>query len=236
MGSTLDFLGATIADALSPRFRRPVEDIIYETIDRKQIPTRTDFTELRNTLNSLRSQSTGAQKGVEKLKSGLDDIEESIHELTVRLSDLEGTVRELQGENSKLKADLNSKSAPTASGSEPSSSTVPQELVEQLNQVLDRLTAVEAQQNGQTKSTSKPSSNSDICKVHDCDSTVRAGGFCNSHYGKWRRGTLKAFVSYDGTAIASSGSKVLVGKEYSGLEYVEKDGEILVDSKAVAKL
>ena len=30
MGSTLDFLGATIADALSPRFRRPVEDIIYE--------------------------------------------------------------------------------------------------------------------------------------------------------------------------------------------------------------
>ena len=78
MGSTLDFIGATLADALSPQFRRPVEDIIYETIDRKQIPTRTDFTELRNTINSLRSQSTGAQKGIEKLKNGLDDIEESI--------------------------------------------------------------------------------------------------------------------------------------------------------------
>ena len=80
MGSTLDFIGATLADALSPQFRRPVEDIIYETIDRKQIPTRTDFTELRNTINSLRSQSTGAQKGIEKLKNGLDDIEESIHD------------------------------------------------------------------------------------------------------------------------------------------------------------
>ena len=60
MGVTRDFVAATIADALLPTFRRSIEDIIYEALDRRQIPTRTDFKELRDLANTLRGQVNGA--------------------------------------------------------------------------------------------------------------------------------------------------------------------------------
>lgn len=225
MGSTLDFLGATLADALSPRFRRPVEDIIYETIDRKQIPTRTDFTELRNTINSLRSQSTGAQKGIEKLKKGLDDIEESIHELTTQVSDLETELKAVRAENQAMKA-----SAPTTeTAGQPQ--TFDPSIIEGL---IARIEALESKP--AAKTTSKTSASAEICKVPGCGSSVRAGGFCNSHYGKCRRGTLKDFVGFGGTAITSAGDKIIVGSEFGGMAYTEEDGNILVDGKVVATL
>jgi chaperonin cofactor prefoldin len=230
MGSTLDFFGATIADALSPRFRRPVEDIIYETIDRKQIPTRTDFTELRNTINSLRSQSTGAQKGVEKLKGGLDDIEESIHELTTRLSDLESQNKRLASENAVLKATL-SESQTDNSNSQNKDSNVSPDVMADL---IKRIESLESKKENIVMPKSKASKTNESCKVPGCNTPVRASGFCNSCYGKCRRGTLKGFVSFTGVATASSGEKFTVSKELGGHAFTEQDGNILVDSKIVA--
>ena len=232
MGSTLDFLGATLADALSPRFRRPVEDIIYETIDRKQIPTRTDFTELRNTINSLRSQSTGAQKGIEKLKKGLDDIEESIHELTTQVSDLETELKAIRAENQAIKSNIASRD--TGSHSD----TINQGVVEQnvIEGLIARIEALEAKPAPKAKTSTKTTSSTETCKVPGCNASVRAGGFCNSHYGKCRRGTLKGFVGFGGTAITEAGNKVPVGSEHAGMAYTEEDGKILVDGKVVATL
>ena len=225
MGSTLDFLGATIADALSPRFRRPVEDIIYETIDRKQIPTRTDFTELRNTINSLRSQSTGAQKGIEKLKSGLDDIEESIHDLTTRLSDLEAKNKRLQTENESLKANASSQNTGTGE------SSVDLAL---LSELVKRVETLEAKAEKSFVTKTKSAKSSQVCKVEGCNKPVRASGFCNSHYGKCRRGTLPGFVSFAGEATVSSGAKIKVEKSFGGMAFTEKEGKILIDANVVA--
>lgn len=227
MGSTLDFLGATIADALSPRFRRPVEDIIYETIDRKQIPTRTDFTELRNTINSLRSQSTGAQKGIEKLKSGLDDIEESIHDLTTRLSDLENQNKRLADENAALRSTVAEGTSESTNEDAVLSSDV-------LANLINRIETLESQRSSGSITKSKSAKKTLTCKVPECNAPVRASGFCNSHYGKCRRGTLPGFVSFAGVATVSSGEKVTVGSELGGLAFTEEDGQILVESKIVA--
>ena len=68
MGTTKDFITATIADAFAPSIRRPVEDIIYDTLDRRQIPTRTDFRELRDLVNQLRAQSTGSANATKRSK------------------------------------------------------------------------------------------------------------------------------------------------------------------------
>jgi outer membrane murein-binding lipoprotein Lpp len=38
-----------------------------------------------------------------------------------------------------------------------------------------------------------------VCKLEDCDTKVRARGFCAKHYQKWKRGTLADFISGDGT-------------------------------------
>ena len=222
MGSTLDFLGATIADALSPRFRRPVEDIIYETIDRKQIPTRTDFTELRNTINSLRSQSTGAQKGIEKLKSGIDDIEESLHDLTAQLSDLESQNKRLANDNETLRATL----AELKTENKNTDSTVSPEV---LTDLISRIEALESRTtNDVTPKSRSEKSVTKPCKVPGCDIPVRASGFCNSCYGKCRRGTLRGFVSFAGIATTGSGQKVNVGKELGGKAFSEQDGQVVV--------
>ncbi len=229
MGSTLDFLGATIADALSPKFRRPVEDIIYETIDRKQIPTRTDFTELRNTLNSLRSQSTGAQKGIEKIKTGLDDIEESIHDLTTRLSDVEGLIQTLRSENIALKEQLtNTTTQPSTEHAQANSNQ--EALQEQLESLLTRVQALEAKP--VTKSTTKASETNSVCREASCTKNVRAGGFCSSHYNKWRRGTLSGFVSYDST-VSVSDQTITVDASLKGLPYTVTDGKLFVDGQEV---
>jgi len=215
MGSTLDFIGATLADALSPQFRRPVEDIIYETIDRKQIPTRTDFTELRNTINSLRSQSTGAQKGIEKLKNGLDDIEESIHDLTTRMSDLEQEVQQLRSENASLK------------GSTKSNTTSEQDSL--YKGILERLSQLE---NAPTAAKPPPAPEETSCRVEGCTKSIRAGGFCSSHYSKWRRGTLSGFVSYEGFVTVNDEEKV-VSTQYKGLAYTVQDGKVFINDKEV---
>lgn len=102
MGSTMDFISATLTDAVAPKFRRPVEDIIYETIDRKQIPTRTDFQELRNTIDALRSQSTGTSSGIIKIKTGLDELEELVHDLQNQIVDLSRNIEALTQQNQEL--------------------------------------------------------------------------------------------------------------------------------------
>jgi hypothetical protein len=171
MGSTRDFITATLADAIAPSFRRPVEDIIYETLDRRQIPTRTDFKELRDIINTLRSQGSGATNGIKKLKDGLDEIEENFCEMETKIVDLTDAVSQLsvglQEALSKINAiDNNSKGTKSRKSAAPKSKEVHEE-----------------------------------CKVSDCNSPQRAWDFCAPHYAKWRRGTLDGFVNYNGNVI-----------------------------------
>ena len=96
MGSTKDFVAATVADAMLPWFRRPVEDVIYETIDKRQIPNRTDFKELRDLVNNLRGQLTGATGGVKRLAEAIDDIEDQMQSLETRTATLEAAIARLE--------------------------------------------------------------------------------------------------------------------------------------------
>ncbi len=96
MSSTTDFIAATLADALLPFFRRPVEDVIIETLDERQIPNRTDFKELRDLVNSLRGQLTGATGGVKKLADQLEELEDRIDELDEKLDGVLARVEALE--------------------------------------------------------------------------------------------------------------------------------------------
>ena len=82
MSSTRDFVASTVADGMIPYLRRPVEDIIYETLDQRQVPTRTDFRELRDLVNNLRGQLTGATGGVRKLAEQLEELDERLEGAT----------------------------------------------------------------------------------------------------------------------------------------------------------
>ena len=67
-----------------------MEDIIYETLDRRQVPTRTDFHELRDIANGLRGQISSSTQGIKQilesekdLMARIDEIEQSIENLSV---------------------------------------------------------------------------------------------------------------------------------------------------------
>lgn len=231
MGSTRDFLTATIADAITPSFKRPVEDIIYETLDRRQTPSRTDFKELRDGLNSLNAQYSSLGNGVKKLKEGLDDLEESSHNNETEIIDLKNLVQDLQDENAALK--------------------------ETVNILMGKVLLLEAGQTNQAKNSarnektnsvakknsakitkeaaSEASKGSKTCKHSDCKELQRASGFCGPHYGRWRRGTLDGFVDYEGNI--KQGDKIIsVGKKLRGKEFSIRENQIWIDGVSVATL
>ena len=81
MGTTRDFLASGLADTLLPLLRRSMEDTVYETLYDRQVPTRTDFKEVRDLVNALRAQLGGATKGIERIVGKLDQLEARIAKL-----------------------------------------------------------------------------------------------------------------------------------------------------------
>ena len=105
---------------------------------------------------------------------------------------------------------------------------------ELLSALVKRVETLEANAEKSFVTKSKPIKSNQVCKVEGCNKPVRASGFCNSHYGKCRRGTLPGFVSFAGIAAVSSGEKVEVDKSFGGMAFSEEDGQIVIDSKVVA--
>ena len=81
MGTTRDFLVSSLSDILLPMFRRSMEDAVYETLDTRQIPTRTDFKEVRDLVNNLRGQVSGTTGGIERIMGRIDELEAKIDAL-----------------------------------------------------------------------------------------------------------------------------------------------------------
>jgi len=78
---TGDFITSGLADLLLPLLRRSMEDSVYETLDNRQIPTRTDFKEVRDLVNSLRGHVSGTTKAIERVVARLDELEERLKQL-----------------------------------------------------------------------------------------------------------------------------------------------------------
>ena len=81
MGTTRDFLVSSLSDILLPMFRRSMEDAVYETLDTRQIPTRTDFKEVRDLVNNLRGQVSGTTSGIERIMGRIDELEAKLDAL-----------------------------------------------------------------------------------------------------------------------------------------------------------
>ena len=87
MGTTRDFIVSALADTLLPMFSRSMEDAVYETIDKRQIPTRTDFKEVRDLVNNLRGQVTGTTSGIQRIVDQIETLSSRIDALEARITD-----------------------------------------------------------------------------------------------------------------------------------------------------
>ena len=86
MGMKSDFITSGLADLLLPLLRRSMEDSVYETLDNRQIPTRTDFKEVRDLVNSLRGHVSGTTKAIERIVARMDDLEDRLNKLESQAS------------------------------------------------------------------------------------------------------------------------------------------------------
>ena len=78
MASTRSMIGNALADTLLPIFRRPMEDVVYETLDRRDVATRP---EMRDYVDA------SVEPGV---SLRVHELEEKVRALEARLAALEG--------------------------------------------------------------------------------------------------------------------------------------------------
>ena len=223
MGATRDFVAATMADALLPAFRRPVEDIIYETLDHRQVPTRTDFKEIRDLINNLRGQVSGATSGVKKLAGRMEGSADQLDAIEARLTRIEARLDAAEHAAEQAAADSLQREARLAALEARAVGITAEQLEARLARLSPRPAAAAAPL--QVVSAH--------CKVPDCKELARARGFCARHYQKWRRGTLRGFVSLDGT-VEINGKPHSVAPKLVGEPYTISDGEVLVGGVSVA--
>jgi len=136
-----------VAEKLVPAIHTPVEDIIYEVLDQKGLPTRAEVRDLRNKLERL---------------------EKTIGDLTATLETLRDEVATAAASAAKAVPASNNNGTASAAA---------------------------------TRRVGRPPVGPRDCKLHDCDTGVRAKGFCGKHYQKWKRGTLDGYINFDGTTV-----------------------------------
>jgi len=202
MGVTKDFITSTIADALAPTFRRPMEDLIYETLDRRQIPTRTDFKELRDLVNSLRGQVSGSVQSLRALSEQQEELEEKVESVEQQEGNTPVDLKPMQEKLEAIVAQIQilEKNLIIDSLNERIVS-----LETQQKEILEAHAKLQAQ-NADLEKTLLKHFKPESCLVDNCNNKIRARGFCSNHYKKFQRGTLDGFVN--------SGGRCRINKKY----------------------
>jgi hypothetical protein len=78
MGSTRDFLRSALTDALLPVTRQLLEDVVMELLTDRQVPSRSDFQDLRDLCNTLRGQVSASGALVKRAQSQVDELAASL--------------------------------------------------------------------------------------------------------------------------------------------------------------
>jgi hypothetical protein len=257
MSTLKDFITSSLSDFTTPAIRRPVEDIIYETLDRRQVPTRTDFHELRDIANGLRGQLSSSTQGIKQILEAEKDMVSRLDELEIALEHFKNTSSNNTSTSTKpsnsnpvdlseieekiqdlsMRIEKNHQSISTLlqriegqSSEQSQSEFSDSKMEERISIMIERKFQELSQQDVQNLI---PSKGIKVCLVPGCNTEIRAKGFCNPHYQQWRRKTLQGFVSIDNEVIFSNGSKAKVDKKYSAKPYAENDGTINIDNGAL---
>ena len=250
MSTFKDFIASSLSDFTTPAIRRPVEDIIYETLDRRQVPTRTDFHELRDIANGLRGQISSSTQGIKQILEAEKDMVARIDHIEETIQNMEGQTSPSQGNSSfqkdltsiqqellelkgKIEANQNSIAKLIQDVEQRKKSGQPENLFDEdiweqkvshlIEQKIQELTEQQLKNVTTLKDTK-------TCLVSGCQAEARAKSFCNPHYQQWRRKTLNNFVSIDNEVIFENGTAVKVDQKFAAKPYEEADGTINIDN------
>jgi predicted nucleic acid-binding Zn-ribbon protein len=68
MGTARDLITSSMVDSLLPYLERALEDVIYEVLDRRRVPTQSDFESLQKRTRQLESELAQLRKRIGELE------------------------------------------------------------------------------------------------------------------------------------------------------------------------
>ncbi len=77
MASRRDYLRSVLTDALLPVTQQLLADTVMEVLNERKVPTRTDFQDLRDTVNAMRGQVSTATAAVRRMEKRILALEEA---------------------------------------------------------------------------------------------------------------------------------------------------------------
>ncbi|MEE2750021.1 MAG: hypothetical protein VX519_01215 [Myxococcota bacterium] len=78
MSSLRDFVRSATSDTMLPVFRQTLEDVVMEVLSERQVPSRTDFHEFRDLVNSMRSSVSSTANAMQAIDQRVQALEERI--------------------------------------------------------------------------------------------------------------------------------------------------------------
>ena len=217
MGIAKDLLSSTLANKLAPTLRRHTEDLIYETLDRRQVPTHLDLKDIQKHVEDLQEALSSTQASLSLLKVQQESLEESIEpqdnsalhtQTQEQIQSLEANVQRLETTLASVQTQLQA-------------CTTQQQAFETRLQELEKKFAVNPPQKVTTK----------MCIVPGCTNKAKARSFCSNHYNKYQRGTLQGFVNSGGLCTIGKESFV-VPEALQGKPFTFTDTHITVEERS----
>lgn len=190
MGGLISLVVGGVADRLVPAIQTPVEDIIYEVLDQKGLPTRSEVRDLRNKLDRL-------EKTIADLSGAMDGLRGEVERATAA-AEQAGAAKVAPAAKAAPKKAAPKKAAPkkvAAKTAAPKKAT--------------------AKKAASKKKVATKSAGGKTCRSAACDGTIRAKGFCGKHYMQFKRGTLVGYVGEDGSTTHEN-VHYKVGAKYVG--------------------
>jgi hypothetical protein len=171
---------------LVPAIQTPVEDIIYEVLDQKGLPTRSEVRDLRNKL---------------------DRLEKTIGDLSGAIEGLRGEVEQASAAAARAgAAAARPAAAPAAAKAAPNkvaAKAAPKKIAAKAapKKAAPKKAAPKkaAPKKAAPKKTVAKKAGAKTCRSPDCGGDIRAKGFCGKHYMQFKRGTLVGYVGEDGS-------------------------------------
>jgi len=74
MSTLRDFLKSAASDRLLPIFQSALEDTVYEVLNSREIPDRTAFNALRDSVQEARAQSSSAAASMRRIEKAQAEI------------------------------------------------------------------------------------------------------------------------------------------------------------------
>lgn len=73
--SLKDFVLSVLSDALMPVFRVALADVVYEALNEREVPNRSDYQELRDLVNKMRGTVSSVGPALQKFEKRCAELE-----------------------------------------------------------------------------------------------------------------------------------------------------------------